>query len=727
MNQNKSVSTFLVITAIYLYACSAHASTDWFVRPFNGGNYGVADGSSYTSAWDGLGSVVWDASGANGVAPGDTLWVCETHGDAGTNYVGAHTTLVVGLSGTGDSDTQRITIRGDCSTLDTAYDDGTIYRIARRYTSGWFNTGSNGVYTHSNFGSIAQLYENLVLLENEAPDTSGMGSWPSGAWFYDQANVMGNPSPTIYLKPLSGSDPNQLVYATMSGDKTINIDGKDYITVKNLAMYGSSTSNGTVYLNASHHINLENLFLSDCYICVTSFGSDNGKLLNSLLTRTAQGILFNTSGGVWSNDWIVRNNEISVVSRHPRFTNYPDGEAIGIQDGTNNLFEYNNIHTVAGAGFVLYMTSTGVLSNTIVRYNRVHDVTDALGLGGHRETGIDFHTHNINYVPDNNANNEIYSNIISNVVATEPSNYKGSALFNVGSRPSNGEPWKIYNNTALNSTRCLTTFDLATGDNAIIFSNNMCINTIEHHIQYGSSNGEPQSLMQIDNNLYYPDGPSMFNWDGALYDFNGLIVNAGKESSSPTPAAPLFVDPSNPDPDLRDFHLTAGSPAINTGVDMGLTMDYDGNPIINTPDIGAYEYDYADTDGDGLSDYEEQCHDGDCIDYDPYDPVTNPNGGDTDVTRQDTDMDGYTDEEEVRYGSDPVNSGDIPNITPDGDVNIDGVVNVADVLLSQRYVLGLAILSQTQIDHGDFRPIPDGDSDITVADLLIILQTAFSQ
>lgn len=39
-----------------------------------------------------------------------------------------------------------------------------------------------------------------------------------------------------------------------------------------------------------------------------------------------------------------------------------------------------------------------------------------------------------------------------------------------------------------------------------------------------------------------------------------------------------------------DGSLKAGSPAINAGVDVGLTTDYLGKPIRGTPDIGAYEF-----------------------------------------------------------------------------------------------------------------------------------------
>ena len=39
-----------------------------------------------------------------------------------------------------------------------------------------------------------------------------------------------------------------------------------------------------------------------------------------------------------------------------------------------------------------------------------------------------------------------------------------------------------------------------------------------------------------------------------------------------------------------DLRLKAGSPAINAGVDVGLTTDYAGRAIRGVPDIGAYEY-----------------------------------------------------------------------------------------------------------------------------------------
>ena len=51
-------------------------------------------------------------------------------------------------------------------------------------------------------------------------------------------------------------------------------------------------------------------------------------------------------------------------------------------------------------------------------------------------------------------------------------------------------------------------------------------------------------------------------------------------------ANPLLVNLSE-----GDYRLTAKSPAIDKGYDEGhYSFDLDGNPIISTRDIGAYEY-----------------------------------------------------------------------------------------------------------------------------------------
>jgi parallel beta-helix repeat protein len=43
-------------------------------------------------------------------------------------------------------------------------------------------------------------------------------------------------------------------------------------------------------------------------------------------------------------------------------------------------------------------------------------------------------------------------------------------------------------------------------------------------------------------------------------------------------------------PQVWDYHLVSGSPAINAGINVGLTRDFGNNTVSNPPDAGIYEY-----------------------------------------------------------------------------------------------------------------------------------------
>jgi len=79
------------------------------------------------------------------------------------------------------------------------------------------------------------------------------------------------------------------------------------------------------------------------------------------------------------------------------------------------------------------------------------------------------------------------------------------------------------------------------------------------------------NIVDADHNIYY------HNASGRI----GLNSDTNFIESDP-----LFVDA-----EAGDFHLLSDSPAINAGVDVGLTQDFEGNLIPQgpAPDIGAYE------------------------------------------------------------------------------------------------------------------------------------------
>jgi len=124
------------------------------------------------------------------------------------------------------------------------------------------------------------------------------------------------------------------------------------------------------------------------------------------------------------------------------------------------------------------------------------------------------------------------------------------------------------------------------------------------------------SVSDIDN--YY--GDNLEHSNNLFYRASGgtrVIFN--KTNYDLTTVKTIF-EPSaiNIDPKLissSDLHLQSSSPAIDAGINVGLTSDFEGNPIVGIPDIGAYEYqgiisvlacnDSIDNDGDGYIDMDD--------------------------------------------------------------------------------------------------------------------------
>jgi len=120
-----------------------------------------------------------------------------------------------------------------------------------------------------------------------------------------------------------------------------------------------------------------------------------------------------------------------------------------------------------------------------------------------------------------------------------------------------------------------------------------------------------------------------------------------------------------------------------------------------------------DSDGDTLSDGFEVGYDGDPSVYIP--------GTDLNPLSVDTDGDTFRDDMELSYNSDPLNSGSIPVA---GDINDDGVVDTADILLANRIATGNLNPTAAQLIRGDVAPLVNGvptpDGVFNVADLVVI-------
>lgn len=141
--------------------------------------------------------------------------------------------------------------------------------------------------------------------------------------------------------------------------------------------------------------------------------------------------------------------------------------------------------------------------------------------------------------------------------------------------------------------------------------------------------------------------------------------------------------------------------------------DNDGLPDTTELSLGTNPLD-ADSDDDGLTDGFE-------VNYASPPTDTYSEGLDTDPLDPDTDADGFLDGMELAAGHNPLVGSDSPVW---GDINGDGAVDAADILLLTRAVLGLTTLANDEKARVDIAPVLDGtpapDNQVTLGDLVVI-------
>jgi hypothetical protein len=135
----------------------------------------------------------------------------------------------------------------------------------------------------------------------------------------------------------------------------------------------------------------------------------------------------------------------------------------------------------------------------------------------------------------------------------------------------------------------------------------------------------------------------------------------------------------------------------------------------------------TDIDCDGLNDKEET----DVYQTDPINPDSDEDGlvdGDevfvysTLPLNPDTDGDGVLDGQEISDHTDPNNSASLH--TSRGDMNDDGDVNAADLLIHQRIIMGDIPLTPELLAKGDLAPLVNGlpapDGQLTLGDYVVL-------
>lgn len=196
----------------------------------------------------------------------------------------------------------------------------------------------------------------------------------------------------------------------------------------------------------------------------------------------------------------------------------------------------------------------------------------------HIEIAINCQTASSSVVVPGQEDIYIYYNLFHDLGLTSGA-YSGKVLtYNAeGAYTSTWDNIQFINNTVYNPTLTgRTVMDCEDSGNTftnIVFRNNICqgfYNAVKW--DDGTVDG-----LSIENNLTY----LVTN----LHDLTGVSNDIIQNNVLATD--PAFVTPGS------DFHLQAGSDAIDAGISTGLafiTTDYEGDAISDPPEIGAYEY-----------------------------------------------------------------------------------------------------------------------------------------
>jgi hypothetical protein len=158
--------------------------------------------------------------------------------------------------------------------------------------------------------------------------------------------------------------------------------------------------------------------------------------------------------------------------------------------------------------------------------------------------------------------------LTNNVVAANQANTSGSGLY-IDSESTDPIAARLLHNTIADNQ----------GGTSGIFFDDYTTASMTNTILAG----HPSAALRVDASSTATLEATLWYGNGSLTFGSGPVISATNIYS-----APGFVDPGT-----RDYHLTAGSSAINRGVDASVTIDIDGDTRPTSGcDLGADEYWY---------------------------------------------------------------------------------------------------------------------------------------
>jgi hypothetical protein len=404
-------------------------------------------------------------------------------------------------------------------------------------------TGTNGVE-----GKSGNAEEGYIIYKNYQNDKVIMEANPS--WTWGTAFISGKWVP-------SGSE-RTVNYIIISGLEIYNYP-EDGICFEKSSKSGSGT--------ASHHIIIENCLVHHCggQAGITFEGGNediNGKGYD-IIVRACTTYNNNVHGIKFTGDETgVIDGEHIYNSRIEDCVSYNNNNiGIHVSTGHYNITVRNNTcYNNGRQGIAGHEIWDSVYENNTVYENGTSGGDENEGIGIWNSKNITIR------------GNRIYGNPGYGLKFWED-------LSSTGSSPT------IENNVVLNNNE--GGIGISTDvNNGKIYHNTIALNQGTGLYITASVSGH-----DIKNNIVCQNSNQLSPGNGNIFDYNLYypdISFSGKGAHSIS-GDPLFVDPLNP---TYDFHLQSISPAIDSGTNVGINEDIEGNlrPQDAGYDIGAYEY-----------------------------------------------------------------------------------------------------------------------------------------
>ncbi len=655
INAGMKRSAYVFLICI-LFSGPVWAETLWMRH---GLTTGSSDGFDYANAFQGSDSVQW-GSGQGYVGAGDTLYVCGgPHDDA----------FYIMASGTKDNE---IVIRGDCSSVNGSYKDGTFGRVSlhnlENYASGQSLSLLDNSYitirnltfknplgvrdiSQSGLKAISQRGEhdgadNSFILGDESFSTKGFSDdqlvggivWnlTDGSRGIITANTI-----TTIKAALSGGKDNHWdngdLFQITDDEASIEIRASPgnrthHITISNCEFYLDDTDVGfSITANVSDNQIIHDISLRDNHfqghnnytikMSQARYGSGPcGQIYNITIkdnTISDSAVFLHKFGSLEQIDWEGCLNfceaagqpwdcctgERTATCRTDCGLDDNDDAMSGLDIDGNTFDEYEfnpiMISAIKGNGSINYIrnntfTSTGTqwshtnllqlfwIKDFIIENNFIQGPDIKFGSCDGCAIIIDWLQVSNDYISDSVI---IRGNMIVDAGSSGDCNGKGISVYK-------GRNISVYNNVVINSDIGIKVSN-EESENVRLY-NNTIVGAI-HGILINAS----APLVQIKNNLILNSTVSGINntWGDLTRraadpdeDYN-IVYNSGKIDFWGITQGLNSI--TGQDPKLTiDYKIQSDSPAIDAGILVDLTVDFDGQRVPNgvRPDIGAFEY-----------------------------------------------------------------------------------------------------------------------------------------